>query len=198
MKMRLIMLCAVSVAFLFNSGCITYTSKGLDPVATLPHVEKKPSVGINYTFSRRYNGEIVPATDFLSERTRTRLIKAFEKTGYFCTVKLNDASAELQLDINAEFYSQGSLALAKLSGATLCLIPCRAEDGYLVTAKMLNKRTGKISELKADDSLVLWIHLIFLPCVPFCYDTQGEDREICETIMTHIARQAFQAAEVTK
>jgi len=197
MRIRFVMLCAVGVACLYNSGCISYTSQGLDRVAPLPRVEKKPSVGITYTFSRRYNGEIVPATAFLSERTQTRLMKAFEKTGYFCTVKLNDPSAELQLDLSAELYSHGSMALAKLSGATLCLIPFRAEDGYRVTGKMLNKRTGKISEFKADDSLVMWVHLIFLPCLPFCYDVEGDDREVCQTIMMHIAQQAFQAAEVT-
>lgn len=194
---ELIMLSAVSIACVFNYGCLTYTGKGLEPISPLPHVEKKASVGINYTFTRRYNGEIVPPTAFLSDRTRIRLVTALEKTGYFNTVKLNDPSAELQLDINAEFYSQASMTLAKLCGATLLLIPCRAEDGYLVTAKMVNKKTGKTTELKADDSLVMWMHLIFLPCLPFCYDIEGYEREICETVMTHIASQAFQAAKVT-
>ena len=172
---------------LLHTGCISYSGKGLPRVESFPRPEVRPSVDVAYSFQTFSNGKEFNATDFFRERYQKMMINRFEASGLFSSVRSADANSDLLVTVAVTHRGSGSLFLAKLCGATLGLIPCRAEDEYRVSASVFDRMTKSTSAVEVVDSQVLWIHCFLIPAMPFFDNDKTVERDIVNNLMDTLA-----------
>lgn len=194
-KTLLVFLC-VSCFTLSQVGCVVFSTKNLPKVQAFPPSGTvKPSVGICYSFHTYLNDKERPATEFFQEKFSKRIVERFSKSDLFSSVALQDNEADLRVNVEVKHYGHGYPLLAFLSGLTLTIIPCRAEDDYEVSASVFNKKTGATSKIEIADSSVLWIHLLLVPAMPFCEtDIDAFDRKIINNVMDTFALRVHEAS----
>lgn len=150
------------------SGCIVYRGAKLSAVTQFPPVASKKSVGVDFTYSSSINGRAkLVGLEAAEKEMAGKCIRRLEKSGLFGEISTSVVDPDLRLQINMEDVGEGSSFWMRMSGFTLCLIPCRAKDTFKISATLIDVKNNRRREVKIEEDLTMWVNIIFLPLVPF-------------------------------
>lgn len=173
-------------------GCVTFSGKDLPKMTGFPTPAAKPAVAISYSFRTFLNDRERNSTEFFREKFNKLLMARFSRSGLFSSVERENGNADVLVNVEVTHRGYGSSALAMLSGLTLTIIPCRAEDEYHVSASIVNKRTNETQRIEVSDSGILWIHLLLFPATPFYRDQKTFEKEMLNNLMDTFALRVYE------
>ena len=129
----------------------------------------KPSLSLSVSGTFDHGSSPTKVNSEFLDELKGSTIRAYEESGLFSSVRIDDKQADLQAEVN--FIQKGSEGLAFISGFisgyTFTLIPGYAkEEDFLKTT--YKDRNGKvIGQIEKEESLSFWIQFFLLFAMPF-------------------------------
>lgn len=172
-KNLIVLLCGVWLC----SSCISLQSRTTPKAEKFPMYSEKdstaPSLFVNVDFKKW-------PTDIADEPTRCKgcsksLTKYQTKVGnrsyMFSEVSKEEEDSatsdyNLQVEFVRNYNSTEQILKGFLLGVTMCLIPVRYKEDYLVTAKLYNQQGQLMRTDQYEDTITTVWHLVLLPISP--------------------------------
>lgn len=172
----------IALSFSTTTGaCITVRSHDVPeaawpPVSPATDASERPTVSVDVVARSVRNGESRGLTQLFLRQLTTGFTDAFRESGAFSEVLENADDADCRVTIRLEIDSKGSLALARLCGATLGVIPATARDRFCVSAEFFAHGGQRVGEAYFEEENRLWAHLLVIPLMPFFWpETKGTE-----------------------
>jgi hypothetical protein len=163
------------------AGCMTFDGREL-PRVDMPEAMPEPpmlwlQVGEVHLRRNGRVGAALQASAAIGEAELTRLARHWQDAGLIrgsAPACRADASARFQLSLSGLQSEEEPGLGALLTGLSLFLIPARATVRYEWQFALTDLRSGSVYEVPVSRSMTTWVHLAFLPALPFW--AAGEQR----------------------
>lgn len=168
MKTRVLKFAVMLTLVSMCGGCIVYRGDRVAPVSQFPQTQAKNSVDVDFAYEVMFNNRpLLAGVEKTRSEMEARCLQRLQNSRLFGEVSTNKVAPDLKVQVKMVDAGEGNFFMARLCGATLMLIPCRAKDNYKMSAVVVDARTNRREEINLEESLTLWMHILFLPVAPF-------------------------------